>query len=302
MSQTPRCKPCRITKAVIPAAGLGTRFLPATKAQPKEMLPIVDKPSIQFVVEEAVAAGMTDILIITGRGKRAIEDHFDNNIELERFLLEKQQLKEYEQVSNISSMARIHYIRQNEPKGLGHAVLCAKEHVGDQPFAVFLGDDIIHSEKPCISQLVDIYNKCGDPVIALETIPWDQTHKYGVVDASPDQGNSKSRSISSFVEKPEPGTAPSNLAIIGRYILTPDIFEILESTIPGKKGEIQLTDALITLNSKRQVHGCVFDGIRYDIGSKLGYIISQIEFGLRHEDIRSGLKKYLENELAELLK
>jgi UTP--glucose-1-phosphate uridylyltransferase len=266
------------------------------------MLPIVDKPSIQFVIEEAVAAGMEDILIITGRGKRAIEDHFDHNLELEHYLLEKNQIKEYEQVSGISSMARIHYIRQKEPKGLGHAVLCAKDHVGNEPFAVFLGDDIVYSKRPCISQLLDIYNQKSSSVVALEQIPWEQTHKYGVVDAShvlPDPENCLK--ISSFVEKPDPGTAPSNLAIIGRYILTPQIFEILESTKPGKKGEIQLTDALITLNLQSSVYGCVFQGKRYDIGSKLGYIISQIEYGLRHEDVKKKLQKYLKTGLEEIL-
>ena len=283
----------RIRKAVIPAAGLGTRFLPATKAQPKEMLPIVDKPAIQYIVEEAVAAGIEQILIITGRGKRAIEDHFDKSFELESILREKEKNSELEVVERISEMAEIFYVRQKEAKGLGHAVHCAEAFVGNEPFAVLLGDDIVVAEKPCIRQMMDIYEQMNQSVIAVQHVPEKDVSSYGIV--SPDgKAGDRLTKVLDLVEKPSVADALSDLAIIGRYVLSPDIFSILRQQQPGSGGEIQLTDALRVLN--RGVKGILayeFAGKRYDIGNTLGYLTANIEFGLERGDIGGELRSYL---------
>jgi len=284
-----------IKKAILPAAGLGTRFLPATKAQPKEMLPIVDKPTIQYVIEEAVKSGIEEVLIITGRGKRAIEDHFDKSFELEYHLSEKNMVKELEEIKNISSMVNIHYVRQKEPRGLGHAILCAKAFVGNEPFAVMLGDDIIESETPCLKQLIDVHNKYRASVIALMKVPIENISSYGCV--KPKAVEDAIYLIEELVEKPEPAKAPSDLAIIGRYIITPEIFEILEKTEPGKGGEIQLTDALAKLNKRQAIYGCRFSGQRYDVGDRLGYLKAIVEMALARNDLKDGFKEYLKNEI-----
>ncbi len=284
-----------IKKAILPAAGLGTRFLPATKAQPKEMLPIVDKPTIQYVIEEAVKSGIEEVLIITGRGKRAIEDHFDKSFELEYHLLEKNMTRELEEIKDISSMVNIHYVRQKEPRGLGHAILCAKAFVGNEPFAVMLGDDIIESETPCLKQLIDVHDKYRASVIALMKVPMENIGSYGCV--KPKNIEEAIYLIEELVEKPDPSKAPSDLAIIGRYIITPEIFEILEKTEPGKGGEIQLTDALAKLNKRQAVYGCRFSGRRYDVGDRLGYLKAIVEMALERNDLKDGFKEYLKKEI-----
>ena len=280
-------------KAVIPAAGLGTRFLPATKAQPKEMLPIVDKPAIQFVVEEAIESGIDDIIIITGRGKRAIEDHFDRSFELELELEKKDKKDLLRQVRDISELADIHYLRQKEMKGLGHAVYCARDHIGNQPFAVLLGDTIVESNPPCIKQMMNYYGKYKASIVAVEEIPRDKVASYGVVD--PEQVEEGVYRVKDLVEKPRPDEAPSNLGIIGRYILTPGIFDVLEHTKPGKGGEIQLTDALRTLRQREDMYACKFTGRRYDIGNKLDYLKACVEFGLRNKETGEGFRKYIKS-------
>jgi UTP--glucose-1-phosphate uridylyltransferase len=254
----------KVKKAIIPAAGLGTRFLPATKAMPKEMLPIVDKPTIQYIIEEAVASGIEDIIIVTGKGKRAIEDHFDNAPELERNLLDKGKLDVLDKVRYPSDLANIHYIRQKEPKGLGHAVWCARNFIGDEPFAVLLGDDIVQSDTPCVRQLINQYEQTGSSIIGVQKVPHNETHRYGVIDPSTIEG--RRYQVSNFVEKPMQGTAPSNLAIMGRYVLTPEIFEFLENQETGAGGEIQLTDAIQKLNEMQRVYAYDFDGNRFDVG------------------------------------
>ncbi len=278
-------------KAVIPAAGLGTRFLPATKAQPKEMLPLVDKPAIQFVVEEAVASGIDDILIITGRGKRAIEDHFDKSVELERALESKGEKKLLSEVQAISSMADIHYIRQKEALGLGHAVLCAQKHVGDEPFVVMLGDDIVFSKTPCAKQIMRLYEKNSGSVIAVEAVPKEMLSSYGIVDCTPIQ--ERLYLIKDLVEKPKPEDAPSNLGIIGRYLLTPEIFDALRETKKGRGGEIQLTDALRILNKRQRMFAYDFLGVRYDLGNKLDYMEASVEYALMHKSIGADFRNYL---------
>ncbi|OXM85869.1 UTP--glucose-1-phosphate uridylyltransferase GalU [Paenibacillus rigui] len=280
-----------IRKAIIPAAGLGTRFLPATKAQPKEMLPIVDKPAIQYIVEEAIASGIEDIMIVTGRNKRAIEDHFDKSIELEMMLEEKGNQELLRMVQAVSNLADVHYIRQKQPLGLGHAVLCARKFIGNEPFAVLLGDDIIQSEPPCLRQMMDLYDQTNTSVIATQEVPWDDVNKYGII--SPSANKVPFQYIDDLVEKPERAQAPSNLAVIGRYILTPEIFGILESCEPGRGGEIQLTDALRILNQERQMVVYPIQGKRYDVGDKLGYIEATIEIALQREDLQGSLKAYL---------
>jgi len=282
-----------VKKAIIPAAGLGTRFLPATKAMPKEMLPIVDKPTIQYIVEEAVEAGIEDIIIVTGKGKRAIEDHFDSAFELEQNLLEKQKLDLLDRVRHSAKIANIHYIRQKEPLGLGHAIWCARKFVGDEPFAVLLGDDIVRSEVPCIKQLSEIFNDHGCSVIGVQEVAEEHLSRYGVVD--PLEGKGGLFRVRAFVEKPKRGEAPSNLAIMGRYVLTPEIFAILERQEAGAGGEIQLTDAIQSLNEQRPVLACQFEGVRYDVGDKLGYITTTIEFAMRNDELRTPLLHYLEN-------
>ncbi|MGA4718487.1 UTP--glucose-1-phosphate uridylyltransferase GalU [Fictibacillus nanhaiensis] len=283
----------KVRKAIIPAAGLGTRFLPATKAMPKEMLPIVDKPTIQYIVEEAIASGIEDIIIVTGKGKRAIEDHFDHAFELEQNLFEKGKTELLEKVKYSSQMADMHYIRQKEPKGLGHAVWCARKFIGDEPFAVLLGDDIVQAEKPCLKQLIEQYDKTGSSIIGVQEVPEDQTSRYGIIDPSSNQGNLYG--VNHFVEKPKQGTAPSKLAIMGRYILTPEIFTHLENQETGAGGEIQLTDAIQKLNTFQRVFAYNFDGKRYDVGEKLGFIMTTIEFALKDEGVREQLIPELEN-------
>jgi UTP--glucose-1-phosphate uridylyltransferase len=281
----------KVRKAIIPAAGLGTRFLPATKAMPKEMLPIVDRPTIEYIVEEAIASGIEDIIIVTGKGKRAIEDHFDQNFELEEHLRAKGKFELLDKI-NQSSKVEIHYIRQKEPKGLGHAVWCARKFIGDEPFAVLLGDDIVQSEKPCLQQLMEQYDETGSSVIGVQTVADDVTHRYGIIDPSTVEG--RRYQVSNFVEKPAPGTAPSNLAIMGRYILTPEIFEFLETQETGAGGEIQLTDAIQKLNELQEVYAYDFEGTRFDVGEKLGFIQTSIEFALQRDELREDLLKYLE--------
>jgi UTP--glucose-1-phosphate uridylyltransferase len=280
----------RVKKAIIPAAGLGTRFLPATKAQPKEMLPIVDKPAIQYIVEEAIRAGIEDILIITGRNKRAIEDHFDTSVELEVFLKEKGKLDLLSMVQDISKV-NIHYIRQKEPKGLGHAIYCARSFVGNEPFAVLLGDDIIDSDTPCIKQLMDIYEKQNGTVLGVQEVAPEAVKNYGIV--KPGSQNGRIYRVEDLVEKPPVGQAPSRLAILGRYVIEPEIFDILEQTKPGAGGEIQLTDALKVLAVRKAMYAYIFNGKRYDVGDKLGYLKATVEFGLKHEDLHDEFLAYL---------
>jgi UTP--glucose-1-phosphate uridylyltransferase len=283
----------KVRKAIIPAAGLGTRFLPATKAMPKEMLPIVDKPTIQYIVEEAVAAGIEDIIIVTGKGKRAIEDHFDFAMELEQNLVEKEKYDLLERVQYPTKLADIHYIRQKEPKGLGHAVWCARNFIGDEPFAVLLGDDIVQSDTPCLRQLIDQYEQTLSSVIGVQTVADSETHRYGIIDPSTQEG--RRYQVKNFVEKPKPGTAPSNLAIMGRYILTPEIFMFLDRQEKGAGGEIQLTDAIQQLNQIQRVFAYDFEGQRYDVGEKFGFVKTTIEFALQHEDLHDDMLDYLKN-------
>ncbi|MEH6993135.1 UTP--glucose-1-phosphate uridylyltransferase GalU [Neobacillus drentensis] len=286
-----------VKKAIIPAAGLGTRFLPATKAMPKEMLPIVDKPTIQYIVEEAIESGIEDIIIVTGKGKRSIEDHFDNAFELEQTLLEKEKFELLETVQAVSKMVDIHYIRQKEPKGLGHAVWCARNFIGNEPFAVLLGDDIVQAETPCLKQLINEYDRTHSSVIGVKQVPEDETDRYGIID--PIDQFDRSFQVRNFVEKPKKGTAPSNLAIIGRYIFTPEIFLFLEKQEIGAGGEIQLTDAIQKLNQIQRVFAYEFEGKRYDVGDKLGFIETTIEFALQKEELRDDLLKFMSQMLEK---
>jgi len=279
-------------KAVIPAAGLGTRFLPATKNSPKEMLPLVDKPAIQYVVEEAVASGITDILIITGRGKRAIEDHFDRNIELEHLLEKNGDTKNLEAMRRVADMADIHYVRQKETKGLGHAVLCARKHIGDEPFAVLLGDDVVFSEVPCTKQLLDRYRRRRESIIAVERVPPERIESYGVV-ATGKELEKDLHEVTRLVEKPRRDEAPSDLGILGRYVLTPEVFDALEATPPGRKGEIQLTDALQILLQKQGICSFAFEGKRYDLGDKLEWLKTNVEVALMRPEFRAPLLEFL---------
>jgi len=283
----------KIRKAVFPAAGLGTRFLPATKASPKEMLALVDKPLIQYVVEEAVASGIDSVIIVTGRGKTAIEDHFDVSFELETLLRERGKLTELEQVRQISEMARISYVRQKEALGLGHAILQARDLVGNEPFAVLLSDDIIDSEVPALQQLIDVYEKYDSPVVATMRVKGQEISKFGALDVE-EIGDGVFR-VKDMVEKPAVAEAPSDLAIIGRYIFTPDIFDEIEQTRPGAIGEIQITDAMRALLKRREMYAVRFEGTRYDAGDKLGFLMATIEFGLKHEELAEDFKDYLTN-------
>jgi UTP--glucose-1-phosphate uridylyltransferase len=285
----------KLRKAVFPAAGLGTRFLPATKAQPKEMLPLVDKPIIQYVIEEAVAAGLTSIIIVTGRGKNAIEDHFDVSYELERLLEERGKTDLLEQVRAISRMINVSYVRQGQALGLGHAVLMARELVGDEPFAVMLGDDIIDSAVPCMKQMVDVFEKQQAPVIALQRVPAHEISAYGVIDGTPEGDDGRLYRVRDLVEKPEADAAPSDLAIIGRYILTPDIFDAIERTPGDARGEIQLTNGLRALKEQRPVFGYCFDGVRHDAGNKLGFLKATVEFALKRDDLGEAFRSYLKS-------
>jgi len=273
----------KVKKVIIPAAGLGTRFLPATKAMPKEMLPIINKPTIQYIVEEAIASGIEDIIIVTGKGKRAIEDHFDNNFELESRLLEDGKLELLKEVQR-SSKVEIHYIRQKEPKGLGHAVWCARRFIGDEPFGVMLGDDIVTGQTPCLKQLIEQYEETQNSVIGVQTVPDEFTNRYGIIE--PDMQDGRLYRVNNFVEKPPLGTAPSNLAIMGRYVFTPKIFKYLDLQEKGAGGEIQLTDAIQKLNQSERVYAYDFEGTRYDVGERLGYILTSLEFALQSEDLR----------------
>jgi UTP--glucose-1-phosphate uridylyltransferase len=282
----------RIRKAVFPAAGLGTRFLPATKAQPKEMLPLVDKPVIQYVIEEAVASGIENIIIVTGRGKNAIEDHFDVSFELERTLADRNQKELLKLVRDIASMVQISYVRQKEPLGLGHAVLCAKAMVGDEPFAVFLGDDIIDARVPVMGQMIKVFARRRCSVLAVEPVPSERTRDYGVI-AHSRGARGDIYQVTDLVEKPLPEDAPSNLAIIGRYILTPEIFSHLEKTKPDAKGEIQLTNGLRSLLKKQPIAAYQFQGKRFDTGNKLGFLKATVEFALKRKDLGPGFRDYL---------
>ena len=283
-----------VRKAVFPAAGLGTRFLPATKAQPKEMLVLVDKPVIQYGVEEAVASGCDNIVIVTGRGKNAIEDHFDVNIELESFLEQRGKRDQLAEIRKISEMINLAYVRQGEPLGLGHAVLVTKNLVGDEPFAVILGDDVIDADPPALKQLIDVYHRVGGPVLAVERVPMEQVSSYGVVaiDESADLGKGVHR-ITDLVEKPPRDEAPSNLAIIGRYVLTPDIFPALEGTKSDRTGEIQLTNGLRRLLQDRPIYACEVQGVRHDTGNKLGFLKALVYFALQRPELSGPFREYL---------
>ena len=289
----------KVRKAIIPAAGYGTRFLPATKAMPKEMLPIIDKPTIQYIVEESVAAGIEDIIIITGKSKRAIEDHFDKNTELELDLMNKGKISMLESVQKASNLANIYFIRQKEMKGLGDAIYTARTFIGEEPFAVLLGDDIVVSEEgdqPAIKQLIEEYDLTGSSVIGVQTVPQDQTHRYGIID--PVEQDGRLYKVKTFVEKPKQGTAPSNQAIMGRYVLTPKIFDFLAKKQVGAGGEIQLTDAIQMLNQVEPVYAYDFKGIRYDVGEKIGFIKTTIDFAL-HREFADEIRQYMREKLEE---
>ena len=281
----------KVKKAVIPAAGLGTRFLPATKAQPKEMLPIVDKPTIQYIIEEAVASGIEEILVITGRNKRSIEDHFDKSVELELELETQHKDDLLKQIRDISNMINIHFIRQKEPKGLGHAINCARTFVGNEPFAVMLGDDIVDAKTPCLKQLIDCYEENNTTILGVQEVAMENVDKYGIVDGV--QISDRVYKVNNLVEKPQVDVAPSNVAILGRYIITSEIFDILDNTKPGKGGEIQLTDALKTLSSQQDMYAYIFEGRRYDVGDKLGFLEATVEFALKRDELKVPFMKYL---------
>ena len=292
----------KVRKAVIPAAGLGTRFLPATKAQPKEMLPIVDKPTIQYIIEEAAAAGIEDIIVVTGRNKRSIEDHFDRSIELEMELEKDGKSEMLEMVQAIPEIANIHFIRQKQPLGLGHAVLTASHFIGNEPFAVLLGDDVVISRKPCLQQMIEVFNEYQTSIVGVQKVSDDVVHKYGIVDGK--QVDDRVYKVKGLVEKPKLEDAPSNVAILGRYILTPEIFNYLETQEKGAGGEIQLTDAMKRLAADQAMYAYIFKGHRYDVGSKTGFLQANIEFGLRNPEIADELKEYLSelnNNMAEML-
>lgn len=281
----------KVQKAIIPAAGLGTRFLPATKAQPKEMLPIVDKPTLQYIIEEAVASGIEEILIITGRNKKSIEDHFDKSVELELELEKKGKDDLLQEVRKISDMVNIHYIRQKEPKGLGHAIYCAKSFIGNEPFAVLLGDDIVDAEVPCLKQMIEVYNEYKTTILGVQEVPQEDVNKYGIVAGK--YIEDRVYKVKDLVEKPAIQESPSNVAILGRYIISPQIFNILENTEPGKGGEIQLTDALKVLAQKEAMYAYNFKGKRYDVGDKLGFLQATVEFALQREDLKEEFLRYL---------
>ena len=284
----------KIRKAIIPAAGLGTRFLPATKAQPKEMLPIVDKPTIQYIIEEAVASGIEEILIITGRNKKCIEDHFDKSVEIEMELEKNNKNELLELVQDISDMVDIHYIRQKEPRGLGHAIRCAKAFVGNEPFAILLGDDIVYNnQKPCLKQLIECYNEYKTSILGVQTVDKEDVSKYGIVDGILIED--RVCKVKGLVEKPSVDEAPSNTAILGRYIVTPKIFDILDNTKPGKGNEIQLTDALLELIKEEAMYAYNFEGKRYDVGDKLGFLEATVEYALRKPEIRDDFINYLKS-------
>ena len=280
-----------IKKAIIPAAGLGTRFLPATKAQAKEMLPIVDKPTLQYIIEEAIESGIEEILIVTGRNKKSIEDHFDRSVELELELEQKGKTAMLEMVQDISNMVNIHYISQKEPKGLGHAIHCAKSFIGNEPFAVLLGDDIVDAETPCLKQMIDAYDEYKTTVLGVQEVARENVDKYGILDVK--HIEDRVYKVKDMVEKPSIEEAPSNIAILGRYIITPEIFNILENQAPGKGGEIQLTDALQTLATKEAIYAYNFEGRRYDVGDKLGFLEATVDFALKRPELRDEFIEFL---------
>ena len=281
----------KVKKAVIPAAGFGTRFLPATKAQPKEMLPIVDKPTLQYIIEEAVESGIEEILIITGRNKTSIENHFDKSVELELELEKKGKIEMLKEVRNISDMVNIHYIRQKEPLGLGHAIYCAKSFIGNEPFAVLLGDDIVYAKKPCLKQMIEIYDEYKTTILGVQEVPKNEVNKYGIVKGKAIEN--RVYKVKDLIEKPQVDKAPSNIAILGRYIISSEIFSILEHTKPGKNGEIQLTDALKELAKHEAMYAYIFEGRRYDVGDKQGFLEATVEYALRREDLRENFLEYL---------
>jgi UTP--glucose-1-phosphate uridylyltransferase len=285
----------KVKKAIFPVAGLGTRFLPATKSSPKEMLPLIDKPLVQYVVEEAVASGIEQILFVTGRGKHNIEDHFDISVELEAHLHDKGKARELTRVREIAEMVNIFYVRQRQAMGLGHAILCAKDFVGNEPFAVLLGDDIVDSDRPCLAQLLSVFNKEGGSVLALEKVPLANISSYGCVAA--DQIGDRTFHVTNMIEKPSREEAPSDMAIIGRYVLTPRIFEILQEQKPGKGGEIQLTDAILTLSKEEKVYGCLFEGSRHDCGDKLGFLKATVDMALKRKEFCAEFETYLRQRL-----
>ena len=285
----------KVRKAIIPAAGLGTRFLPATKSQPKEMLPIVDKPTLQYIIEEAIASGIEEILIITGRNKQSIEDHFDKSVELELELAQKGKDDMLEMVQNISNMANIHYIRQKEPRGLGDAINCAKSFIEDEPFAVLLGDDIVDSKSPCLKQLINTFNDYRTTILGVQEVAHENVDKYGIIDAI--KIDESSYKVKNLIEKPKKDSAPSNIAILGRYIITPTIFDILDTQEPGKGGDIQLTDALKILCEREAMYAYKFEGKRYDVGDKLGFLEATIEYALKREDLKDGLLEIIKNKI-----
>lgn len=291
----------QIKKAVIPAAGLGTRFLPATKAIPKEMLPLVDIPTIQYIVKEAVESGIEEILVITNSNKHCMENHFDRSYELESRLLESDKKEEYNMICDIANMANIYYVRQKEPKGLGHAILCSKSFIGDEPFAVLLGDDVVenHDGKPALKQLIDAYNQVQASIVGVQTVPEEDVSKYGIVEpARGEDIENKRVKLRSMVEKPKMQDAPSRMAVLGRYVLTPEIFDYLETQTPGAGGEIQLTDAIKNLMISQSVYAYDFEGIRYDVGDKFGFIKATIEYALEREELRDKLQVYLKELVA----
>ena len=290
-----------VRKAIIPAAGLGTRFLPATKSQPKEMLPIVDKPTLQYIIEEAIDSGIEEILIVTGRSKKSIEDHFDRSIELELELEQKGKKEMLKMVQDISNMVNIHYIRQKEPKGLGHAIHCAKSFIGNEPFAVMLGDDIVDSETPCLKQLINAYDEYKTTILGVQDVETENVNKYGILDVK--HIEDRVYKVKDMIEKPSIEEAPSNIAILGRYIITPEIFNILENQEPGKGGEIQLTDALQTLSKKEAIYAYNFEGRRYDVGDKLGFLEATVDFALKRPELRDEFMEFLKGkvELKDLL-
>ncbi len=283
----------KIKKAIIPVAGFGTRFLPATKAQPKEMLPIVDKPIIQYLVEEAVAAGIEEIVFVTGRGKRAIEDHFDSSFELEHNLVEKNKLDRLQAIYNISNMAKFSFVRQPKPCGDGDALIRARHLIGNEPCAVLFGDDIVDSEKPCIGQLIDVFYKYESPVLAMMQVPKEEVSSFGVVDGV--KVNGRIYEIKNLVEKPKMEEAPSNLIIVGKYVITPAVFDELEKVVPGKDGEIRLADALSAMLSKKAIYGYEFEGQRYDCGSKLGFLEATVDYALKHPEVKDAFREFLKS-------
>ena len=287
-----------VKKAIIPAAGLGTRFLPATKAQAKEMLPIVDKPTLQYIIEEAIESGIEEILIVTGRNKKSIEDHFDRSVELELELEQKGKTAMLEMVQDISNMVNIHYIRQQEPKGLGHAIHCAKSFIGNEPFAVLLGDDIVDAETPCLKQMIDAYDEYKTTVLGVQEVARENVDKYGILDVK--HIEDRVYKVKDMVEKPSIEEAPSNIAILGRYIITPEIFNILENQAPGKGGEIQLTDALQTLATKEAIYAYNFEGRRYDVGDKLGFLEATVDFALKRPELRDEFIEFLKTKSDQI--